>query len=162
MTVIIPSTNDLLRKKSSKASEENFAVLADKLMQACYANLVTSLSACQIGIDASAFIFSKEGHFIFCANPEIVAASIEMTEEFEECPSCIGFTVKVNRPTSVVARYQDINGTEITEKLTESDARQWLHEYDHTNGIVITDRISKLKFNMAKKKYQKFLKRNKI
>ena len=39
------------------------------------------------------------------------------------------------------------------------DSRCFLHEYDHLQGIEYTDRVSKLKLEMARKKQSKLLKR---
>ena len=38
-------------------------------------------------------------------------------------------------------------------------ARIFLHEYDHTLGITFVEKVSKLKFDMAKKKAEKLYKR---
>ena len=37
-------------------------------------------------------------------------------------------------------------------------SRIFQHEYDHMQGIVFTDRVSKLKLDMAKKKQMKMIK----
>ena len=39
--------------------------------------------------------------------------------------------------------------------LTGIDARCFLHELDHLNGVCFTDKISPLKLAIAKKKLQK-------
>ena len=53
-----------------------------------------------------------------------------------------------------------IEGEEITERLEGLEARVWLHEYDHCQGICFTDRVGKLSINMAKRRQAKKLKRN--
>ena len=57
-------------------------------------------------------------------------------------------------------RYKTIEGEEITERLEGLEARVWLHEYDHCQGICFTDRVGKLSINMAKRRQAKKLKRN--
>mgnify|MGYP003848195461 CR=1 FL=1 len=43
-------------------------------------------------------------------------------------------------------------------ELYDLDARCFLHEYDHLQGIEFTNRVSRLKLDMAKKKQTKIRK----
>lgn len=129
--------------------------MASFLVQAMDSLMVSGVSACEIGIDSAMFATSTEGVVRICVNPQLVAASADMQCEQETCPSFPGLKLSVRRPAAVVVRYQNIEGTEVTEHLEGDAARQWLHEYDHVNGICFTDRVSKLKLNMAKKRVAK-------
>ena len=117
------------------------------------------ISACQLGINMAIFATDTNGQMRVCVNPQVVAASVEMSQEKEGCLSFPGLHLSVRRPTGVVVRYLDINGKEVTEKLEGIEARVWLHEYDHTMGICFTDRVGKLSLSMAKKKLEKSKKR---
>ena len=55
----------------------------------------------------------------------------------------------------VIAKYLDINAKECKIELYDIDARCFLHEFDHLQGIEFTDRVSRLKLDMAKKKQRK-------
>jgi peptide deformylase len=77
----------------------------------------------------------------------------------EGCLSHPDLFLTVKRPRGIVAKYLDINAKECTIELYDIDARCFLHEYDHLNGIEFTDRVSKLKLDRAKKKRQKLNKR---
>lgn len=118
------------------------------------------ISACQLGIDLSLFCMEVEGRMRVCANPQIVAASLDMERQEEGCLSFPGLRLAITRPDAVAVRYHDIDGNEVLEQLEGLEARVWLHEYDHTQGICFTDRASRLALQMARKKLAKRLKRN--
>jgi len=66
----------------------------------------------------------------------------------------------MSRPKGITAKYLDIDAKECTIELYDLDARCFLHEYDHLQGIEFTSRVSKLKLDMAKKKANKRIKKN--
>lgn len=118
------------------------------------------ISACQVGIDLAVFAMNTDGRVRVCANPQIVAAAAEMERAREGCLSYPGLELSINRPVAVVARYHDIDGNEVTEHLEGTDARVWLHEYDHTIGICFVDRVGKTSIDLARRKMRKKMKRS--
>ena len=46
----------------------------------------------------------------------------------------------VERPYGIEVSYQDYSGNKTTESLEGINARCWLHEYDHCQGITIRER----------------------
>ena len=66
--------------------------------------------------------------------------------------------LNINRPRIVEVEYEDVEGKVIKKDLDGMFSRIYQHEYDHMQGIVFTDRASKLKLNMAKKKQMKMIK----
>jgi len=118
------------------------------------------ISANQVGIEARVFVIAPsniEGvHTPFALfNPTVVAVSEEMELDYEGCLSFPNLFFKVNRPKSIVAEYFDKYNNKRIIELTGIDARCFLHELDHLNGICFTDRISKLKLDLAIKKQRK-------
>lgn len=117
------------------------------------------LAANQVGLNAQIFVMKpyllKDKSPLVIINPVLEAVSVNMLTEIEGCLSHPGLFLKIKRPRGVVANYLDINGKECNIELFDFDARCFLHEYDHLQGIEFTDRVSKLKLNMAKKKQQK-------
>ena len=120
------------------------------------------LAANQIALDAQVFVMKptlledKTPLAIF--NPEIVEVSSETETGPEGCLSYPGLWLDVKRPVAISAKYFDRTGKECTITLYDLDARCFLHEYDHLQGITFTDRVSKLKLDRARKKQQKRLK----
>jgi len=163
---LVESNAEILHKSCKLVDDEKFIndgaqikPIATLLIQKLYEHRALGISACQIGIDLSMFAIDVNNNLKICINPQIVAAMAEMELGPEGCLSFPGIVLKVSRPAGVVVRYNDIDGKEITEELNGLEARAWLHEFDHTQGICFTDRVSKLKLSMATKKYKKLLKK---
>lgn len=164
---LILNTDPLLHRPSTRISED---VLADggKGLKPYASILIDSInkynalgiSACQLGLDLAMFVMITGDTIRVCANPQIVAAAVDMELGDEGCLSFPNLRLKVRRPSGVVVKYHNQDGVEVTEKLEGLDARVWLHEYDHTNGVCFIDRVSKLSLNMAKKRQMKLVKRN--
>jgi len=117
------------------------------------------LAANQVGINAQIFVMKpyllKDKSPLVIINPVLEAVSVNMLTEVEGCLSHPGLFLKIKRPRAIVANYLDINAKECSIELFDFDARCFLHEYDHLQGIEFTDRVSKLKLEMAKKKQKK-------
>lgn len=120
------------------------------------------LAANQIGLDAQIFVmrpYLLEDKTPFAAiNPSVVAVSEDTELSPEGCLSYPGLFLDVKRPKNILAKYFDTTGQECTIELYDLDARCFLHEYDHLQGVTFTDRVSKLKLDRALKKQQKRLK----
>ena len=117
------------------------------------------LSANQVGVDAQIFVMkphlleNKEPFALI--NPELESVTVNYEEMPEGCLSHPDLFLKVKRPKGVIAKYLDINAKECKIELYDIDARCFLHEFDHLQGIEFTDRVSRLKLDMAKKKQRK-------
>jgi peptide deformylase len=162
--MLINQNDPLLHRQSSKVTEADLAdqcKLLKPIISIMFAELyrydALGISACQLGFDKSLFIMSVEGEERVCINPEMIAANLTMSLGKEGCLSFRGLSLNVQRPIAVAVRYHNHDGVEITEKLEGMKARVFLHEFDHLQGICFTDRVGKLKLDMAKKKQAKRL-----
>lgn len=122
------------------------------------------LSANQVGLDASIFVMrplkSKDVTKPFAVIDPIIREVSEQTELGPEgCLSFPNLVLSVRRPVELVAQFLDIDGKECILKFEGIDARCFLHEYDHLQGITFDKRVSKLKLDIAKKKKMKYEKR---
>ena len=121
------------------------------------------LSANQVALDARIFVMKphllENKSPLVIINPHLTSVTVNYEEMPEGCLSHPDLFLSVKRPRGLVANYLDINAKECTIELYDIDARCFLHEYDHLNGIEFTDRVSKLKLDRAKKKRQKLNKR---
>ena len=122
------------------------------------------LAANQVGLDGQVFVIKpyllddKTPFAIF--NPTIEQVTVNTLSEPEGCLSHPNLFLKVKRPRGVIVNYLDKTGKECNIELYDIDARCFLHEYDHLQGIEFTERVSKLKLDMARKKQNKLNKRN--
>jgi peptide deformylase len=88
-------------------------------------------------------------------NPKIISVSEETQTGQEGCLSFPDLWLEVARPNQVTAEYIDKDGKERTIQLMGLDARVFLHELDHLNGVCFTNKVSPLKLALAKKKQLK-------
>ena len=100
------------------------------------------ISAIQIGIPWRIFLAGDPAELFI--NPRILERSSITKQDWEGCLSCPDLQVRVRRSHSVVMEYNTFNdsGEYITvkRKFKGFDARVVQHEFDHLNGILITDK----------------------
>lgn len=116
------------------------------------------LSANQVGLDASIFVMKyslEPNNPLIVINPKILWCSTELCEMEEGCLSFPDLFIKVKRPQEIQVEFVDINQKMCIMHLYSINARCFLHEYDHLQGILFTDRVSRVKVQMAKKKLVK-------
>ena len=101
------------------------------------------LSANQIGIWERAFVMVRDlehNEVMVCFNPRIIKSYTEKVEMEEGCLSYPNLFLKVERPYSIVAKWEDENEVIHKTKFEGFSARIFLHEYDHMEGIDFTQR----------------------
>jgi len=118
------------------------------------------LAANQIGILKRVFVMGSttipgfpKPFAVF--NPEIINHSDNTVLDEEGCLSFPGLYFKVSRPEWIEAKFQDRDGNVHEVKMDGYVAKCFQHELDHLNGICYTDRVSKLKLDLAIKKMRK-------
>lgn len=138
---------------------DDIDITSQKMIDIMIARSGLGLSANQVELDAQIFVMrpqlTEDKSPLTVINPSIVAVSEETDIQAEGCLSYPDLYLDVKRPKSIIAKYFDTDGVECTIELYDIDARCFLHEYDHLQGIVFTDRVSKLKLDRALKKQQK-------
>ncbi len=85
-------------------------------------------------------------------NPEIIEASDDTSTYSEGCLSLPGISENVVRPKTIRIRYQDADFNWHEDTFTDFKARIVLHEYDHLEAHVFTDRISPIRKTFVKSK----------
>ena len=118
------------------------------------------LAANQLGITKRFFCIGYESFDVFKKpvilwNPLIVRSSEETVEDVEGCLSFPGVWLKVRRPKKVTVRWQNVKGEICMQHLDNLESKCFQHELDHIDGITFDKRVSKLKWDMAKKKAKK-------
>lgn len=115
------------------------------------------LAANQIGLNAQVFVLGDSiTNATIAINPTVLQYTEETRDGYEGCLSFPDIYVKVKRPSEILAKFWDENLEEVVTKVSGSTAKVYLHELDHLLGITLKDRVSRLKWDMAKKKAQKF------
>lgn len=93
--------------------------------------------------------------YLVLYNPEIVWLAPETAEGPEGSVSMPGFEVAVVRPTRAGISFDDETGVRQELELEGLPARIAQHEIDQVNGIFFLERISRLKRDMALKRWKK-------
>lgn len=111
------------------------------------------LSANQVGLNIKMFVMGIEGVKMAIFNPEILYQEGETVQD-EGCLSFPGIFVKVKRSETIKVKFFNVKGEERQEYITGMTARIFLHEFDHMLGKTMKERVSKLKWDLATKKYK--------
>lgn len=163
---LIYAPSDWLQKKVKPFDFDatNAVETAQKMVDIMGNSRGIGLSANQVGLDAQIFVMQPTRHRelkdpFAVINPVVQKISEETSLEYEGCLSYPNLILKISRPIKLVASFLDADAKECIIELDGYDARCFLHEYDHLQGIEFTDRVSKLKLEMAKKKKAKLEKR---
>lgn len=114
------------------------------------------LAAPQIGDPYRMFVMKHSVHgLIGVYNPEIVESTGSVAME-EGCLTFPLLYMVMTRPETVKVRYTKTDGvTLVEETLTGIDARCFLHEYDHLQGVLFVNLVSDFKLKMAINKRDK-------
>jgi peptide deformylase len=74
-------------------------------------------------------------------NPKILEYSQEEWLREEACLSIPDLYGTVNRPLTIKIEATNLEGERFTEQLTGLEARAFMHENDHINGVLFIDRL---------------------
>lgn len=150
--VVVPEITDEIRDLATLMTDTMF-----------HSNGV-GLAAPQIGVPIRMFVMlhQVEGKVLRLINPEI--NTTEGEQEFDEgCLSQPGLTVRIKRPKMIAVSAIDIDsGSPVIVEGTDLEAAILSHEIDHLNGVLLVDRLSRLKRDIYKRKLKKNMKRHDI
>ena len=127
-----PCSKDLDRPEMSRILKENMIHYEG-----------VGLSANQIGIGERVFIMvlnMETEETITCFNPRIIKRYDDNVWCEEGCLSFPDKIINVQRPDRIVVKYEDEDKKDHKIKLSGMAARVFLHEFDHLEGIVFTER----------------------
>ena len=99
------------------------------------------LAAPQVGHNVRLIVIRlSTGQTQVMINPRISWTSTETVSMPEGCLSIPGETCVVTRPAKVRVKFQTLEGDYKYWCLHKMDARVLLHEYDHLEGILMTEK----------------------
>ena len=136
--------------------EELERLVAD-MFETMYAAEGVGLAAPQIDLGLRLFVMDCDGLKLVAANPEIVETEGEQEGE-EGCLSVGKIHAPLRRAARVRLRAQDARGEFYEQEATGLAARCFQHETDHCDGHLFIDRLTPLKRDMVKKRFQKMKK----
>ena len=154
-----------LKKVSESISEvsDEIRELARDMIDVMYDEPGIGLAAPQVGASVRMFVIDTEWseedaqrNPVVMINPEFIHKEGKITWE-EGCLSVPDYTAEVDRPAHVTVKAIDLDGKEIVEEAEGLRAVCLQHEYDHLDGTLFIDRISRLKRSLYVKKRKKQL-----
>ncbi len=99
------------------------------------------LAAPQVGAGLRVIVIAPDEKPIPLVNPTVVEVSEEEVPGEEGCLSIPGLYGDVMRPLDVVVEGQDRRGKRVVYEMNGLAARVVLHEIDHLDGVLFTDKV---------------------
>ena len=135
---LLPSEDPLLHSRIEKCS---YNLDRSKLSYQLHENMFhyngVGLSANQIGIKERAFVMISDmetQETITCFNPKVLKESKKLVKLEEGCLSYPDTFLDVDRPESIIVKYEDVDKNTHKLKLDGLASRIFQHEYDHIEG----------------------------
>jgi peptide deformylase len=152
---IVTLPNPVLRRKARTVTsfDKELQILVDDMIETLREAPGVGLAAPQVGVSDRLIVVEypeddeqeeAPKRLFVVVNPEIKETSAETEMGIEGCLSIPGLHGEVERSLAVTVKGQNRRG-----QLVKIKARGWLarifqHEIDHLNGVVFTDRATKV------------------
>lgn len=160
---LVSEDNPILKKQIPEFDFSNPPVnpnhFASSLVETCKLYNGYGLSANQCGFEYRVFVMGTGDEYVAYFNPKVIETEGECQLE-EGCLSFPLLGLKVTRAKKITVEYQDFTGQSHTKTFDGITARCFLHELDHMNGIVYTQRVKPLALAMSLKKRNKYIKKH--
>ena len=140
---------EALRKHSRPVTvfNERLHKMIDDMVETLRDSGGVGLAAPQVGILRRIVVIEREdGSILELVNPEVIATEGEQTGT-EGCLSLPGVWGMVTRPMTVTVKAQDRNGEPFTETASGLIGRCFVHECEHLDGVLFTDRADHILTN---------------
>jgi peptide deformylase len=158
---ILKYPHPLLKRPSEKVDRTNEETrkLIQDMIETMYHSNGIGLAACQIGIPRRIIVLDvspidPQQNLFAMINPEVISEEGEIDHE-EGCLSVPDCFEKVKRRERIRVKGISADGKEIEVSGEGILAFALQHEIDHVNGVLILDRVSRLKRDIYRSKLKK-------
>lgn len=145
----------VLRRKAHKVTsfDSDLQVLIDDMIETMREAPGVGLAAPQVGVSQRVVVIEYAENdededspkkLYVIVNPEISQPSEETELGIEGCLSIPGLVGEVDRHTAITVKALNRRGQPVKYKLSGWLARIFQHEIDHLDGIVYTDRATRV------------------
>lgn len=149
---IVKIPDEVLRKKAHKVTnfDKELATIIDDMFETMREEPGVGLAAPQIGLSQRLVVIeyaedeAEKPKSFALINPEIIKTSDETELGIEGCLSIPNLVGEVERFSSITVKAQNKFGKSIRVKASGWLARIFQHEIDHLEGILFTDRATRI------------------
>lgn len=145
----------VLRRKAHKVTQfdNDLQVLIEDMIETLHDAPGVGLAAPQVGVSQRVVVveYAEDDEeedspkkLYVAVNPEIIQPSEETELGIEGCLSIPGLVGEVDRHTAITIKAQNRRGQPLKIKASGWLARIFQHEIDHLDGIVYTDRATRV------------------
>src|SRR5688572_18051322 len=133
----------VLKQRAAEVTEIDgkIAKLAEDMVQTMYEAPGAGLAATQVGVEKRLFVYDAGEGARTIVNPAITESRGEWVFE-EGCLSVPGLAWEIVRPKEVHLTGYDLDGNEVSIEADEFEARVFLHELDHLDGVLLLERLT--------------------
>lgn len=142
----------VLRQRAHEIDEVDgrLVKLVDDMFTTMYDAPGVGLAAPQVGVQKRLFVYDYDDKPGVLINPVITETRGEW--EFNEgCLSVPELYFDIVRPKEILLTGYDLDGNEVQIEADEKEARVFLHELDHLDGILLTEHLTPEQKREAKK-----------
>ena len=158
---IVKYPHPILKKRCEEVDriDDELRTLIRDMIETMYSANGVGLAACQVGVPRRIVVLDvspmdPEKDLFVMINPEVITDEGEVDSE-EGCLSVPECTEKVKRKAKVCVKGLSPAGKEIEVTGEGILATALQHEMDHLDGILILDRISRLKRELYRNRLKK-------
>ena len=129
------------------AVDDHVRAVADRMIELMHEARGVGLAAPQVGLPWRMFVINptnEPGDDLVIINPELSAPGPYTEPRDEGCLSLPGITAEVTRPTEITLNALDRDGQPFTLTSDDFPARVWQHEFDHLDGVLILDKMTRI------------------
>jgi peptide deformylase len=152
LRTVVTIPDGVLRKKAHKVTnfDKDLTTLVDDMFETMRKAPGVGLAAPQVGISQKVIVVEyaeeedKKPKSFAVINPEIIKTSAETELGIEGCLSIPNLVGEVERFSAVVGKGSNQMGKPVRIKANGWLARIFQHEIDHLDGILFTDRATRV------------------
>lgn len=140
---ILKEGDKILQKRAKRVDrvDDTLRNVASIMVNTMVENNGIGISGNQVGILKRIIVVMVNDSPKVMVNPEVVLSSEETYKETEGCLSFPDQFYEIERAKSIKVKYRNLSGHPMLENYSGITARCILHEIDHLDGIVFTERI---------------------
>ncbi|MEO1235798.1 MAG: peptide deformylase [Planctomycetota bacterium] len=145
---VVSYPDPVLRRRAEPLSAVDDAVraVAARMVELMHEARGVGLAAPQVGLPWRMFVANptlEPGGDRVYVNPTLADPAPHTEPRDEGCLSLPNITAEVTRPVAITIHALDAHGQPFTETSDGFAARVWQHEFDHLDGVLILDKMTR-------------------